>query len=193
MGYTREFAGCTQIMFELRETDIAGFVEMRPKVKSDARGAFVKTFHQAFFETHGFETQFREHYYSVSRRKVLRGLHFQLPPNDQAKLVFCIAGEIVDVALDLRTSSPTFGKHRSVTISSEQANQVYLAKGLAHGFYVLSDAATVVYNVTTLHAPADDTGIRWDSVGIRWPDECPIVSERDSKLSLWRDFRSPFI
>jgi dTDP-4-dehydrorhamnose 3,5-epimerase len=180
-------------MFELRETGIAGFIDMRPKVSSDARGAFVKTFHQAFFEAHGLETQFREHYYSVSKRKVLRGLHFQLPPHDQAKLVFCIVGEIMDVALDLRTHSPTFGKHTSVTISSEQANQAYLAKGLAHGFYVLSDSATVVYNVTTLHEPTCDAGIRWNSAGIRWPDDWPIVSDRDSTLSLWQDFRSPFV
>jgi len=193
LDYVREFAGCTQIMFELRETGIAGFVELRPNVKSDIRGVFVKTFHQAFFETHGLEMQFREHYYSVSRRKVLRGLHFQLPPNDQAKLVFCIAGEIMDVALDLRTRSPTFGEHRSVTISAEQANQVYLARGLAHGFYVLSDSATVVYNVTTLHATAYDMGIHWNSAGIRWPDDRPIVSERDSTFSPWKDFRSPFI
>jgi len=193
LDYVREFAGCTQIMFELRETGIAGFVELRPNVKSDIRGVFVKTFHQAFFETHGLEMQFREHYYSVSRRKVLRGLHFQLPPNDQAKLVFCIAGEIMDVALDLRTRSPTFGEHRSVTISAEQANQVYLARGLAHGFYVLSDSATVVYNVTTLHAVAYDMGIHWNSAGIRWPDDRPIVSERDSTFSPWKDFRSPFI
>jgi dTDP-4-dehydrorhamnose 3,5-epimerase len=193
LDYVREFVGCTQIMFELRETGIAGFVELKPNVKSDVRGTFVKTFHQAFFEVHGLETQFREHYYSVSRRRVLRGLHFQLPPNDQAKLVFCIAGEIIDVALDLRTRSPTFGEHRSVTIGSEQANQVYLARGLAHGFYVLSDSATVVYNVTTLHAPAYDTGIHWNSAGIRWPDDRPIVSERDSTLSPWKAFLSPFI
>jgi dTDP-4-dehydrorhamnose 3,5-epimerase len=179
-------------MFKLHETGVPGFLELRPPIHVDARGRFVKSFHQEFFRANGLATEFREHLCSNSRRGVLRGLHFQLPPHDQAKLVLCAVGRIMDVAVDLRIGSPTFGKHASIILNAEQANQAYLANGLAHGFYVLSESATVVYSATTMYAPEYDTGIRWDSVGIQWPDPNPILSERDALLPAFADFVSPF-
>jgi dTDP-4-dehydrorhamnose 3,5-epimerase len=179
-------------MFAIRKTEIEGFVELQASVGADDRGSFVKIFHEEFFATHGLPINFAEQYYSRSKRGVLRGLHFQLPPHDHAKMVYCVAGEIMDVAVDLRIDSPTFGRHAAMTLSAGCANQALLVSGLAHGFYVLSEMAIVVYNVTTTYAPDYDTGIRWDSAGVPWPDAHPLLSPRDAALPRLSDFRSPF-
>jgi dTDP-4-dehydrorhamnose 3,5-epimerase len=179
-------------MFAIQKTEIPGFVGLQPTIRPDDRGSFVKTFHGGFFAENDWPTHFSEQYYTTSKRGTLRGLHFQLPPHDHAKLVYCVVGEILDVAVDLRTDSPTFRRYAVMTIAAERANQALLVSGLAHGFYVLSDAAIVVYNVTTTYAPDHDTGIRWDSAGIPWPDPRPILSARDAALPSLADFRSPF-
>lgn len=173
-------------------TPIAGCYELRPRVLADARGAFVKTFHQAWFDEMGLRTDWAEQYYSVSKKGVLRGLHFQLPPHDHAKLVYCTAGEVMDVAVDLRKGSPTFGQHACIQLSAAKGNMIYLASGLAHGFYILSDSATLVYNVTSAYAPDHDSGIRWNSAGIPWPDQNPQLSERDQGFVALEAFDSPF-
>jgi dTDP-4-dehydrorhamnose 3,5-epimerase len=173
-------------------TAIPGCFELQPPVLADSRGAFVKTFREDWFAELGLRTAWVEQYYSVSKRRVLRGLHFQLPPHDHAKLVYCTAGEVMDVAVDLRVGSPSFGQHACVTLSSTLGNMVYLDVGLAHGFYTLSDNATLVYNVTSVYAPRHDCGIRWDSVDVPWPDKHPALSDRDSRLVPFKDFASPF-
>jgi dTDP-4-dehydrorhamnose 3,5-epimerase len=179
-------------MFSTHETEISGFVELRSTTEVDIRGSFTKTFHRHFFAENGLPIAFGEQYYTISKKGTLRGLHFQLPPHDHAKLVYCVLGEILDVAVDLRTDSPTFRRHGTVTISAEKANEVLLVSGLAHGFYVLSETAIVVYNVTSTYAPDHDTGIHWNSVGVQWPGVNPIISERDKALPMFSDFRSPF-
>jgi dTDP-4-dehydrorhamnose 3,5-epimerase len=179
-------------MFALRKTEIDGFIELQPSVQSDDRGSFVKTFHRGFFEANNLPANFSEQYYSTSKRGVVRGFHFQLPPHDHAKLVYCTAGEIMDVALDLRTDSPTYGRTSSMTLSASRANLALLVSGLGHGFCVLSQTATVVYNVTTTYAPAYDAGIRWDSADVSWPDPHPLVSPRDAGLPRLSEFHSPF-
>jgi dTDP-4-dehydrorhamnose 3,5-epimerase len=179
-------------MFDIRRTEIDGFLELQAFPTADSRGAFVKTFHRDFFASNGLAANLAEQYYSRSRRGVLRGLHFQLPPYDHAKLVYCVVGEIVDVAVDLRIDSPTYGRHAKFTISADCANQAFLDNGLAHGFYVVSDMAIVVYNVTSVHSPEHDGGIRWDSAEIRWPDEKPLLSARDTALPRLSEFQSPF-
>jgi dTDP-4-dehydrorhamnose 3,5-epimerase len=179
-------------MFSIRETELSGFVELRPTTRIDRRGSFTKVFHRELFAENGWPTDFAEQYYTVSKRRTLRGFHFQLPPHDHAKLVYCVLGEILDVAVDLRTDSPTFQKHAMLNISAELANEVLLESGLAHGFYVLSEAAVVVYNVTTTYAPEYDTGIHWNSADVHWPDANPILSERDAALPALVDFCSPF-
>lgn len=180
-------------MFEEFETAIPGFYKLQPTVREDHRGRFVKTVHRSSFSAHGLRADFAEQYYSVSIRNVLRGLHFQRPPWDHAKLVYCVSGAVFDVAVDLRAGSPTYGHSASVELTAEGAELAYLVAGLAHGFYTVSETATLVYNVTSEYAPGYDAGIHWASAGISWPAEEPIVSERDSHLPALADFETPFV
>lgn len=177
---------------EKRETAIPGCFELRPQTTKDARGRFVKTFHSEWFAHNGMRTDWREQYYSVSRRGVLRGLHFQAPPHEHAKLVFCTSGEVMDAAVDLRIGSRTYGQHVCIVLSEAQGNAVYLDAGLAHGFYTLTESATMVYNVTSVYSPDHDAGIRWNSAGIAWPSDEPIVSDRDRGFPALHEFASPF-
>ncbi len=179
-------------MFEILESPLPGCRELLPPLHTDHRGRFVKGFHADFFAANGMAERFLEQYYSVSQKGVLRGLHFQLPPHDQDKLVICLDGAIVDVVVDLRVGSPTHGHHALFDVSAERCNQIYIPSGLAHGFYVTSESATVMYSATTMYAPEHDTGIHWDSVGIAWPDRQPSVSEKDSGLLPFAEFESPF-
>ncbi len=178
-------------MFEIQETTIAGCFELQPIMRSDPRGKFVKTFHSDFFAANNLETEWSEQYYSVSKKGVLRGMHFQRPPHAHSKLVYCTSGTILDVVVDLRTDSPTYGDHVSIEISSGAGNILYVPKGLAHGFYALNDA-TVVYNVSSVYSPENDDGILWSSIGMNWPVSPPNLSERDTKFSTLADFTSPF-
>jgi len=180
------------MMFEVLRTFIPGCVEIRPKVFEDARGRFIKTFHQEAFADMGINTEWPEEYYSVSKRDVLRGLHFQLPPHDHDKLVYCVDGEVLDVVVDLRMGSPAFGRHVAFSLSADKANMVHIPKGTAHGFLVLSEKATMMYKASTIYAPQYDTGILWNSAGIPWPVVNPILSERDRDLPPLSEFRTPF-
>ncbi|WP_027092627.1 dTDP-4-dehydrorhamnose 3,5-epimerase [Cohnella thermotolerans] len=177
---------------DIRELDLPGCFELVPKRFSDCRGIFVKTFHKDLFEHYGLAVDYKEQYYSCSSKNVLRGLHFQIPPCDHAKLVYCLHGEVADVFVDLRRQSPTYGRYQMLRLSSDEANMIYLPSGIAHGFQVLSDTATLVYNVTSVHSPEHDSGIHWDSLDIPWPLADPIVSERDRHLPAFNQFVSPF-
>lgn len=178
--------------FEVNHTGIPGCFEVRPKIFKDERGLFVKTFHHELFVANGLETRFAEEYYSFSRQGVLRGMHFQLPPHDHIKLVYCVSGEVVDVVVDLRVGSPTYGKYETIVLSAQNANMLYIPAGLAHGFYVTSESATMMYKVTTVYSPEHDAGILWNSLDIPWPAAHPIVSDRDSGFAPFSDFKSPF-
>lgn len=178
--------------FELIHTGIGGCVEIRPRIFEDQRGRFVKLFHRDFFREQGLETEYEEEYYSVSPARVIRGLHFQVPPKAHVKLVSCVQGSILDVVYDLRKESPTFGTVFSLTLSSDQGNMLYVPEGLAHGFYVLSDSATFVSMNSRKFAPECDRGIRWDSIPFDWPDENPIVSEKDRHMAGLQEFQNPF-
>jgi len=180
-------------MFVQTPSSIDGCCEVQPRVLEDARGRFVKVFHEEAFHALGLETHFVEEYYSVSKRGVVRGMHFQLPPADHAKLVYCVQGDVFDVVLDLRVGSPTYGQTASFRLSAEQGNYVYIPRGMAHGFCVTSTTATLVYKVTSVYTPASDTGIRWDSIGVDWPTDSPLVSDRDAGLASFSDFVSPFV
>lgn len=153
----------------------------------------MKPYREEEFVRRGLETGFREEFYTVSRRRVLRGLHFQIPPHDHAKLVYCVQGRVFDVIMDLREGSPTFGEALSLELSAERANVLYLPKGIAHGFYVESDEAVLVYKTSSTHSPAHDRGVLWSAVpGIAWPDPAPILSDRDAALPSFAGFRTPF-
>jgi len=156
-------------------------------VSDDRRGTFVKTFHAEAFAQQGLAVDFRESYYSVSHRDVVRGMHFQRPPHDHDKLVYVTQGEIVDVVVDLRPDSPTFRQHVALPLAAHR-HAVYVPRGCAHGFLTLSETATVVYAVTSVYAPAADAGIRWDSIGYEWPVSAPILSDRDAAFPSLADF-----
>lgn len=177
---------------ELRKTMIPGCYELLPRVLVDTRGRFVKTFNVEQFAALGLRTDWVEEYYSVSVKGVLRGFHFQLPPHDHDKLVYCANGQVLDVVLDLRIGSPSFGKHCTFDLNVDAANIVYVPKGCAHGFYTLSDQALMMYKVTSVYAPDADAGICWCSAGVAWPDAAPQISARDASFPALSQFSSPF-
>jgi len=131
----------------------SGCFELSPDVYNDNRGLFVKTFQKNIFRDFGLEFDFEEEYYSCSKKGVLRGLHFQLPPHEHSKLVYCIEGNVFDAVVDLRINSMTYGEYVTVELSAKKANMLYVPPGLAHGFYVLSKRATMVYKVSTVYSP----------------------------------------
>ena len=177
---------------EVVTTVIPGCLLLRAPVHADERGVFVKTFHRQQFGALGLNTEWPEEFFTVSRQGVLRGLHFQRPPHDHAKMVCCLHGRILDVVVDLRRGSPAFGQHQLFELDAARGESVYLPAGLAHGFLALTDGALVAYRVGSVHAPAYDTGIRWDSAGIPWPAGEKIVSARDRAFPTLAEFDSPF-
>jgi len=177
----------------VEETAIPGCYQIFPQVRKDARGAFVKTFHKEVFAEHGLVTEFAEEYYSISRKGVLRGMHFQTPPHDHFKLVYCLAGEVLDGIVDLRVGSPTYKQSATFELSSDLGNMLYIASGIAHGFYSLTDHTIMQYKVTTEYAPEHEGGIKWNSSGINWPDTSPIISDRDQVLPALDEFDSSLV
>jgi len=179
-------------MFDFIESGIKGCYEIYPSIFADSRGRFVKIFEKNIYQKYGLEINFSEEYYSSSNKGVIRGMHFQTPPEDHVKLVYCVEGEVTDVVLDLRQGSPTYGFAKSFTLSRERGNCIYLPKGMAHGFLAISKTATLVYKVSTSHSPENDSGILWSSFGFDWKVESPILSPRDRSLVSMTEFVSPF-
>lgn len=178
--------------FELVQTGIEGCYEIKPRIFEDQRGRFVKLFHRDFFQEHGLQTTYEEQYYSVSPARVIRGLHFQIPPNAHVKLVSCVQGSILDVVVDLRSESSSFGQVFSLELTSGKGNMLYVPEGLAHGFYVLSDRATFISMNSKKFASECDRGIRWNSIPFEWPDKDPVVSEKDRNMVSLEKFENPF-
>lgn len=177
---------------DLIPNPIHGVYEIQSALFSDARGVFVKTFHDQLFEELGLRRDWKEEYYSVSAKNVIRGMHFQTPPHEHAKLVHCLAGEALDVLVDLRVGSPSFGKVTSLTLSPEKSRSLYIPAGIAHGFLALRDNTIMHYKVTSMYSSAHDAGILWSSLGFEWPVDEAIVSERDARHPRVEDFLSPF-
>lgn len=173
-------------------TPLEGLYRIEPFYFADARGGFIKTFHADEFAKNGLENEFRESYYSTSVKGVIRGMHFQTPPHDHAKLVFVTSGEILDLIVDLRKNSKTYGKYASFNLTAENRNMLYIPRGMAHGFCAVSDSATVFYFTGTVHNAAHDAGIRYDSFGFDWPMKNPVVSDRDKGFPALGEFKSPF-
>lgn len=164
---------------EIAETELEGVHEIKNRLLTDERGLFLKTFHSDIFRQAGLDSDFKESFYSVSKRNVLRGMHFQTEPFEHNKLVYVTAGEVLDVVVDIRRRSATFGHWFSLVLSDKNAKSLYISKGFAHGFLSLSESATVVYLTSTVYAPEHDKGIRWDSFDFNWRISGPILSERD--------------
>ncbi len=179
-------------MFALKQSNLVGCIELQPNVIEDARGKFIKVFHQQAFDASGLETSFLEEYYSVSCKNVIRGLHFQLPPMDHVKLVYCVEGSVMDAVLDLRVGSPTYGQHALLELSAAKGNIIYIPRGMAHGFCVLSGHAVMVYKVSSIYSQEHDSGVRWDSAGIPWPTAHAVLSARDESFPSLDQFVSPF-
>jgi dTDP-4-dehydrorhamnose 3,5-epimerase len=178
------------------ETKISDLIIIEPTVFGDARGYFFESYNKNKFEEIIGKISFVQDNESKSSKGVLRGLHFQKPPFQQAKLVRCIEGEVLDVAVDIRKNSKTYGKHISVLLSGENKRQLFVPRGFAHGFLVLSDSATFAYKVDNTYAPDHDSGIRWNDkeLNIQWgmEDREIIVSEKDAELPFFLEFESPF-
>lgn len=165
---------------------------LRPFVFEDARGNFVKPFHEGQLAEHGIAMTVREEFFSTSAKDVLRGMHFQVPPHAHQKLIYCISGRVLDVLLDLRRSSPTFGRSVGIELSAANHHVLHLPVGIAHGFLSLEDGSCLVYKTDAVHAPQHDMGIRWDSFGFEWPAAAPLISGRDLTHPLFPEFSSPF-
>jgi len=168
-----------------------------PKRHVDDRGWFSETFHEQRLNEIGITCRFVQDNQSSSKRTgTLRGLHFQVPPAAQAKLVGVLRGRILDVAVDVRRGSPTYGNHTATELSAESGHQLYIPVGFAHGFMTLEDDVVVMYKVSDYYAPALDSGIRWNDpdIAIAWPcaDADIIVSDKDRRLPLLKEFASPF-
>lgn len=177
---------------EFVKTEIEGLYLIKPRIFEDDRGKFIKTFHLNTLNDHGLKGDFKESYYSISQKNVLRGMHFQTPPEDHEKLIYVPRGSILDVVLDIRRKSPTYGKYVSQHLNAENGYIFYIPKGCAHGFLSLEDNTNVTYMQTGMYAPNNDGGINCHSFGFDWGIETPIVSDRDLSFDNFSDFNTPF-
>lgn len=181
---------------EVIKTAIEGVVIIEPKVFKDARGYFFESFSQREFEEKVRPINFVQDNESMSSYGVMRGLHFQVPPYTQSKLVRCVKGKVLDVAVDIRKGSPTYGQHIAVELSEENHRQFFVPRGFAHGFAVLSETAVFQYKCDNFYAPQADGGIsiKDKSLGIDWqiPMDTAILSEKDIKHPCLKNFDSPF-
>ena len=186
---------------EIIETAIPGLLIIEPRVFKDARGYFFESFSQREFDEKvsniiGHTVRFVQDNESMSSYGVMRGLHFQRPPFTQTKLVRCVKGSVLDVAVDIRKGSPTFGKHVAVELTEDNHRQFFVPRGFAHGFVVLSETAIFQYKCDNFYAPQADGGISIldDSLGIDWRIDADkaILSEKDTKHAMLKDFDSPF-
>ena len=182
---------------EVIKTDIEGVLILEPRIFNDARGYFFESFNQNEFQAKtGLDIRFVQDNESMSSYGVMRGLHFQRPPYTQSKLVRCVKGRVLDVAVDIRKGSPTYGQHVAVELTEDNHRQFFVPRGFAHGFAVLSETAIFQYKCDNFYALEADGGIsiQDESLGIDWqiPTENALLSEKDIKHLCLKDFDSPF-
>lgn len=178
------------------QTRIPGVVIIEPKIFGDSRGYFFESWSQKDFDEYIRPIKFVQDNESMSSYGVMRGLHFQRPPYTQSKLVRCVKGAVLDVAVDIRKGSPTYGQHVAIELTEDNHRQFFVPRGFAHGFAVLSEVAVFQYKCDNFYAPQADGGISIldDSLGIDWkiPTDKALLSEKDTKHALLKDFDSPF-
>lgn len=181
---------------EIIKTGIEGLLILEPRIFQDARGYFFESFSQREFEEKVGPVHFVQDNESMSSYGVMRGLHFQRPPYTQSKLVRCVKGAVLDVAVDIRQGSPTYGQHVAVELTAENHRQFFIPKGFAHGFAVLSETAVFQYKCDEFYHPEADAGISIldESLGIDWriPMDKAILSDKDTRHGMLADFQSPF-
>jgi dTDP-4-dehydrorhamnose 3,5-epimerase len=180
--------------FSVEETGIQGLVVVKPKVFRDPRGFFMETFRADSFQALGLPGHFLQDNLSKSSKGIVRGLHYQAPPFDQGKLVTAIRGTVLDVVVDIRKSSPTYGESRSFLLSEEDPCFVFVPSGFAHGFSVLSDIALFHYKCTQVYDKASEGGVLWNDpdLNIDWQVDNALVSDKDQELPRFKDLVSPF-
>jgi len=173
----------------IQKTDLDPVLLIKPEPHRDARGEFVEVFREHIFREAGIDVSFVQDNISKSKKNALRGLHYQLPPSSQVKLVMVPCGTILDVVVDMRQNSPTFKQHYSAVLSEENRHMLYVPTGFAHGFSVLSEEATVYYKCNDYYSKELERGVRWDDpeLNIDWDISDPVLSEKDSKLPLLKD------
>lgn len=176
----------------IEDTRIEGLKIINCNIMEDFRGSFLKTFNDKIFKSHVINFNIKETYYSVSHKDVIRGMHFQIPPHDHIKLVYVPAGIILDVVLDLRNGSPTYGETFSCELSAKNGKVILIPRGLAHGFKSLANNTITTYMQTSCYAPNHDCGIKYDSFNFDWSCVTPIISERDLSFDDLNIFNSPF-
>lgn len=182
-------------MITVSETELDGVLIIEPKVFGDNRGWFMETYSRRDFEDAGITAEFVQDNRSFSSKKgIIRGLHFQRNPMCQAKLLTCLKGEILDVAVDLRKDSPNYKKWISVKLTAENKKQIFIPKGFAHGFLTLTDDVEIMYKCDELYSPECDGGIRFDDpeIGVEWGVENPILSEKDKNAPYLKDIKLDF-
>ncbi len=179
---------------EVKDTFIEGLKVIQPKVFLDERGYFYESYNQETFEKLGLTMRFVQDNESQSSKGVLRGLHFQKPPYSQGKLLRVVNGAVLDVAVDLRKNSKTYGKHYSIILSKDNKTMFYIPEGFAHGFLTLEDKTIFDYKCTNVYHPESEGGIIWNDVtlAIDWKIDNPIISNKDAKNVNFKDFISPF-
>ena len=179
-------------VMKINQTGFEGLYLLETVNFKDIRGGFQKLFNFDFFQENGLDTDFKEFYYSISHKNVIRGMHFQLPPFDHTKLVYVSKGHIRDVVVDIRKNSPTYGNVFSVELDGEKAQYLYIPKGFAHGFLSLEDGSIVNYAQTSCYSKEHDCGVAYNSIGFNWGIENPIVSGRDLTFEKLENFKTPF-
>ncbi len=180
------------MMFQWDSLPLAGAFRITLPAFYDERGSFVKTFHADEFQAAGIPFELKESYFSFSKKDVIRGMHFQYPPFDHAKIVFCPAGAIQDVLLDLRRGSVTFGQFVSGELSAQNHQAFFIPRGFAHGFKALTDQAQTNYLVSSVYNRHNDAGIRYDSFGFDWGVQEPVISQRDLSFPALSDWNPVF-
>ena len=181
--------------FQFTPLEIPEVILIETRRYGDDRGFFMETYKQDEFAAHGIPGPFVQDNCSHSAQGVLRGLHYQIPPHAQGKLLVAVQGEIFDVAVDIRRNSPTYGQWVGAVLSARNGRMLYIPPGFAHGFCVLSESATLTYKVTEVYKPEFEQGIMWNDpeVGVNWPVADPILSLRDKQLPLLAEINNPFV
>tara|TARA_B110000046_G_scaffold34266_2_gene37112 strand:+ start:182 stop:724 length:543 start_codon:yes stop_codon:yes gene_type:complete len=179
---------------EITKTSIEGLLILTPKVHTDPRGYFFENFRKNHFEELGIDIDFIQENESMSQERTIRGLHLQAPPHAQDKLIRVIKGSILDIAVDIRSESPTYGQHVAITLSEDNKTSFLVPRGFAHGFYCLENDTIVNYKCSDYYNPESEMGLFWNDpkMGIEWPILDPIVSEKDKHQPRLQDFKSPF-
>lgn len=178
---------------KVKDMGLAGLKLMEDFKTEDSRGSFTKVYNKTELMEHGIDLNFKESYYSISKKDVIRGMHFQTPPFVYGKIVHVVQGSVVDVLLDLRKSSNTYGKCESILLDEKSPKAVYIPSGFAHGFKALEDNTIMIYYVTEEYHKDYDFGLLWNSIPFDWDIKNPIISQRDAAMCRLEDFKSPFV